>query len=36
MYSSENAGKMLGFNSELELWTGAGHIKVNLKKGIGI
>jgi hypothetical protein len=36
MYSSENAGKMLDFNSELELWTRAGHIKVNLKKGIDI
>lgn len=35
MYSSENAGK-LDFNSEIELWTRAGHIKINLKKGIQI
>lgn len=35
MYSSENAGK-LDFNSEIELWTRAGHIKINLKKGINI
>ncbi len=36
MYSSENAGKVLDFNSELELWTRAGHIKVKLNKGIDI
>lgn len=36
MYSSENAGKLLDFNSELELWTRAGHFKLNLKKGIDI
>ena len=35
MWSSENAGK-LDFNAELELWTRAGHIKVNLNKGIDI
>ena len=35
MYSSENAG-ILDFNSELELWTRAGHIKINLKKGVDI
>jgi len=35
MWSSENAGK-LDFNAEMELWTKAGHIKINLKKGIDI
>lgn len=35
MWSSENAGH-LDFNSEMEFWTRAGHIKVNLKKGIDI
>ena len=36
MWSTENAGKLLDFNSEVELWTKAGHIKINLKKGIDI
>lgn len=36
MWSSENAGTFLDVNSELELWTRAGHIKVNLGKGIDI
>jgi hypothetical protein len=35
MWSSENAGK-LDFNSELELWTRAGHIKVKLGKGADV
>ena len=35
MWSSENAGK-LDFNSEIELWTRAGHIKVKLAKGADI
>jgi len=35
MWSSENAGT-LDFNAEIELWTRAGHIKVNLKKGIDV
>ena len=35
MYSSENAG-IIDFNSDLELWTRAGHIKINLKKGVDI
>ena len=35
MWSSENAGT-LDFNAEIELWTRAGHIKVNLKKGVDI
>lgn len=36
MWSSENSGKMFDVNSEIELWTRAGHIKINLKKGINI
>ncbi len=35
MWSSENAG-MIDFNAEIELWTRAGHIKVNLKKGVDV
>lgn len=35
MWSSENAGK-LDFNSEIELWTRAGRIKVKLGKGIDV
>ncbi|MGL4485045.1 MAG: PH domain-containing protein [Anaerovoracaceae bacterium] len=31
MWSTENAGK-IDFNSEVELWTRAGHIKINLSK----
>lgn len=36
MWSSENAGGFLDVNAEMELWTRAGHIKVNLQKGIDI
>lgn len=36
MYSTENAGKFLDVNSEVELWTKAGHIKINLNKNINI
>ena len=36
MWSSENAGRMLDFNAEMELWTRAGHIKVKLSKGVDI
>ena len=35
MWSTENAGT-LDFNSEVELWTKAGHIKVNLKRDVDI
>lgn len=35
MWSSENAGT-LDWNSELELWTRAGHIKVKLAKGVDV
>lgn len=36
MWSSENAGGFLDYNAEIELWTKAGNIKVNLNKGIDI
>ncbi|HAQ08178.1 MAG TPA: hypothetical protein DCR24_11900 [Bacillus bacterium] len=36
MWSSENAGSLFDFNAEVELWTRAGHIKINLKKGIDV
>lgn len=36
MWSTENAGKFLDVNAEVELWTRAGHIKVNLQKGVDI
>ncbi len=36
MWSTENAGRLLDFNAEVELWTRAGHIKINLQKGVDI
>jgi hypothetical protein len=36
MWSTENAGAFLDVNAEVELWTRAGHIKVNLRKGVDI
>lgn len=36
MWSSENAGRMLDLNAEIELWTRAGHIKVKVSKGVDI
>lgn len=36
MYSTENAGKFLDVNAEVELWTRAGHIKINLNRGVDI
>ncbi|MFC7363978.1 MULTISPECIES: PH domain-containing protein [Bhargavaea] len=35
MYSTENAGK-LDFNAEIELWTRAGKMKINLGRGVDI
>ncbi|BAV24543.1 uncharacterized protein YjqA [Corynebacterium glutamicum] len=35
MWSSENSGT-LDFNSELELWTKAGHIKIKLGRNADI
>lgn len=36
MWSTENAGRLLDFNAEVELWTKAGHIKVRLQKDVDI
>lgn len=36
MWSSENAGKLLDINAEIELWTRAGHIKIKVGKGADI
>ena len=36
MWSSENAGKLLDFNAEIELWTRAGHIKIKVGKGCDV
>lgn len=36
MWSSENGHGIFNVNSEMELWTKAGHIKVNLSKGLDI
>lgn len=35
MWSTENAGT-LDWNSELELWTRAGHIKIKLGRGMDV
>lgn len=36
MWSSENGGGLLDFTAEIELWTRAGHIKVQLAKKIDV
>ena len=36
MWSTENAGRFLDVNAEVELWTRAGHIKVKLQRGVDI
>ena len=36
MYSSENAGKLLDINAEMELWTLAGHIKIKISSGADV
>lgn len=36
MYSTENAGKILDFNAEVEMWTKVGKVKINLQKGVNI
>lgn len=36
MWSSENAGGVFDRDTELEMWTRVGHMKVNLKRGIDI
>ncbi len=35
MWSSENAGT-LDMNAEIELWTRAGHVKVNLRRDVDV
>lgn len=36
MWSTENAGKLFDMNAEVELWTRAGQIKVNLNKNVDV
>lgn len=36
MYSSENGGRLLDLNAELEVWTNAGNFKLKVKKGVDI
>lgn len=36
MYSTENAGKLLDVNAEVEMWTKAGKIKINLNRDVNI
>lgn len=36
LYSTENSGRLLDWNSEIELWTKSGQIKINIKKGIDV
>lgn len=36
MWSSENAGRLLDINAELELWTRVGHFKIKIGKDIDI
>lgn len=36
MWSTENAGRFLDINAEVELWTKAGHIKVKWHKDVDI
>lgn len=36
MWSTENSGKIIDVDSELELWTLIGRFKINLKRGLDI
>ena len=36
MWSTENAGKLLDFNAELQLWTRAGEFKINIGPTIDV
>ena len=36
MYSSENGGRLLDLNAELEIWTHAGNFKLKVKKEVDI
>ena len=36
MWSTENAGKLLDVNAELQLWTRAGEFKINIGPNIDV
>lgn len=36
MWSSENAGRLMDLNAEIELWTKAGHFKLNIGKNLDV
>lgn len=36
MWATENAGISLDMNSEVDLWTRAGHFKIHLRRGIDV
>ena len=36
MWSSENAGQVIDIDSEIELWTLVGHLKINLARGVDV
>ena len=36
MWSTENAGKLIDVNAEVELWTRAGNIKIKLGKKVDV
>lgn len=36
MWSTENAGRLLDLNAEIELWTRVGVIKINLNRGVDV
>lgn len=36
MWSTETAGLLFDLSAEVELWTRAGKIKINLQKGIDV
>lgn len=36
MWTTENAGISLDLSAEVDLWTRAGHFKINLRRGIDV
>lgn len=36
MWATENAGISLDLSAEVDLWTRAGHFKINLRRGIDV
>lgn len=36
MWATENAGISLDMSAEVDLWTRAGHFKINLRRGIDV